>query len=640
MCGICGIIDWKRKEIDREAFLAMRDVMSDRGPDDSGVLWEAGVALGHRRLSIIDLSPAGRQPMTNENGRIAIVFNGEIYNFMELREELIAAGHAFRSRTDTEVLLHGYEQWGMEGLLSRIIGMFAFAVWDRDRRQLHLGRDHVGKKPLFYRYSGGRLVFSSDLKSIMIAERDSLQVDEKGLDEYLQYYWISHERCIFKGVEKLAPAHAVTFDGARVHSRRYWAPDYSTKENRSASEWLEGLDYHFRRAVRRRLVSDVPIGAFLSGGVDSSLVCAVLGQELGSKLRTFSVGFEGVPAYDERKYSRMVAERIGSQHTEIMLNPDVASVLSQVVWNHGEPFGDSSAIPSFLIAREARKHVKVVLTGDGGDEGFAGYSHYLSSHRDKWWPSWMPESARRVSSSASSMFTAAAPNSPFARRAQLFLWYLAADPRAITQEWCWETRLKNELYCEQWREQLGGWNARHAHWDMARQLNSVSAVDRDLEYTLRMALPGDYLAKVDIATMGGSIEARCPFLDLELLQFAMRIPAEALLSGHQTKSLLKKYAERFVPHEAIYRKKWGFGIPVGHWFKTTWKKPLYDLLLCKRADRGVFAPAMVRRVLDEHSSGKLCRTNQIWTLLVFEIWNQLFIDKTLTPGDPVFPAEL
>lgn len=638
MCGICGIADWRGCPIDEDLVTRMRDVMVHRGPDDAGIHTERGVGLGHRRLSIIDLSPAGHQPMPNEDGSVWIVFNGEIYNFMDLRSNL-EPSHLFRSRCDTEVLVHGYEEWGMEGLARRLRGMFAAAIWDGRRRELHLIRDHLGKKPLFYRLHEGRLSFASDIKSLWLEANGHLKIDAQALDEYLYYYYISQDRSIWQGISKLPPAHWATFDRTGFALHRYWSPDYSQKESRSVEEWLEGVDHHLRQAVRRRLISDVPLGAFLSGGVDSSTVCALMSGELSShRLRTFSVGFKDVESYDERKYSDAVARHIGSDHTELVLEPDVAGVLSTVVWEHGEPFGDSSAVPMHLISQAARRHVTVVLTGDGGDEVFAGYDSFARDivYRKL---SRVPAVLRGAAPSAVAGIVKLFPAALLARRMELWALQLAGDPRALAWRLLWRDGLRQQLYTDSWRRAVGDCSPVDSQREIFSSLTGTTRVDRRLEYELLTKLPSDYLTKVDVGTMAASVEARCPFLDVDLLEFASRIPDEVLVARGEAKALLKRYAATLVPSEVIYRAKWGFGIPVGHWFRGKWAAPLKELLLSPAArERGYFNPSVVRRVLDDHLARRADHTDRLWQLVVFELWNRLFVDRSLQPGDPVFES--
>lgn len=636
MCGICGIIDWAGKEVDERTVLAMRDMMTVRGPDDAGLHMAAGVGMGHRRLSIIDLSPAGHQPMANEDQTVWIVFNGEIYNFRELRPQLQAAGHKFRSNSDTEVLLHGYEQWGLKGLATRIVGMFAAAIWDGKTRSLHLLRDPLGKKPLFYRYQDGRLLFASDIKSLWAACDGKLQLNEEALDDFLYYSVISQERTIFRGVERLHSGTTASFDGRGVTFERYWSPDYTKKQARTTEEYLEGIDHYLRQAVKRRLIADVPLGGFLSGGVDSSCICALMAQETGGACKTFSVGFENAPGFDERQYSRLVAKHIGSQHTELVAQPHVASILSNLVWQYGEPYGDSSMIPTYLIAQEARKHVTTVLTGDGGDEGFAGYGRHLRADLPDLhgrWPAFIRNGLVPLLSSA---YSAMVPSRKSSRNFRLFADYLSGNVRALAMSNCWFDGLRERLYSPALHHALAGYHPQQAQRELLAGLGGPTFVDKALEYLVRTTLVNDYLVKVDVATMAHSLEARCPFLDRDLIDFAVTIPAQTLIEGHQAKALLKQYAQTLVPREAIYRRKQGFAIPIRHWFRDDWGGPLKELLLSPQAlGRGYFQPDFLRKIVTDHVSGKTNHVARIWTMLVFEIWNRLFVDRTLKPGDPV-----
>lgn len=636
MCGICGMANWDGSEVDKDLLLAMRDLMVARGPDDRGLHLEPQVGLGHRRLSIIDLSQAGHQPMANEDETVWLVFNGEIYNFMELREVLAAAGHRFRSRTDTEVLIHGYEEWGIDGLADRIKGMFAVAIWDRQVRALHLLRDHVGKKPLFYRYHQDRLVFGSDIKCVWLSAGRSLPIDETALDEYLYYYFITQQRSIFRGVMKLPPGHRATVSQAGVSVRRFWSPDYSRKAQRSADEWLDGIDHYLHQAVQRRLVSDVPLGAFLSGGVDSSVVCAVMADESTSAPKTFSVGFDNAPAHDERQHARTVARHIGSEHSELVAASDVFARLPAIVWQYGEPFGDSSAMPTYLIAEAARQHVSVVLTGDGGDEAFAGYDRHITAGRDRRW-AWMPDLLRRrILPQIAGHITGFLPESLLAQRLATAARYGAGTRDALAGNICWWDGLRTQLYTKEWGARVGDWQPVVAQEQLLAELNGPTQVDRALQYILTVRLPSDYLAKVDVATMAHSLEARCPFLDVDLLEFAATIPADILIEGKIGKALLKRYATRLIPRDVIYRPKQGFALPLGDWLRTRYSGLLRNMLLSPPAcDRGYFRNEMVASLLDQHLSGQADHTHRLWTLLVFEIWNRLFVDGSLRPDEPL-----
>jgi len=638
MCGICGIVSRTGGPVDPARLVRMRDCMISRGPDDEGLLVRGPVGLGHRRLSIVDLSAAGHQPMANEDESVWIVYNGEIYNFPELRQELESAGHRFVSRTDTEVLIHGYEEWGIDGLCRRIAGMFAFAIWDVNQRRLWLARDRLGKKPLFYYDDGRELLFSSTLRSLWLALGGRLEIDPCAVDEFLFKYVIDQDRCVFSGVRKLAPGcFAETgLDSGVPRPQRYWSISYARKRDLSESEWVEAVDAALERAVRRRLIADVPIGAFLSGGVDSSGVVAMMARVMDQPVRTFTVGFEFIKSYDERQYARKVAERTGSDHRELILDPDVWSMLPRLVWEYGEPFGDSSAIPSWFVAQAARRHVTVALTGDGGDEGFAGYDVYRAAYRAIKYR-WVPAPIRcHALPLAAGLLSAVAPTALISQRVGAFAHYLAGRvDRVAAISTCWSMPFRKRLYSPSLMRSLDGFDPAASRMQTVAGADGPTPVDKALALILHHELPSDYLTKVDVATMAHSLEARCPFLDTELLELASTIPAEVLVRNGEAKALLKKVVARLVPPDVVYRRKWGFGIPVGHWFRDHWRERVRNLLLSQRAgERGLFNMHYLERVLDQHAAGKVNHNYRIWSLLVLEIWHRLFVDRTLRPEEP------
>ena len=635
MCGICGICNFNDRAISAETLDQMRDMMITRGPDAAGSHIEDHLGLGHRRLAIIDLTPSGRQPMSNETDDIFVAFNGEIYNFQPIRQELLDAGHQFKSQSDTEILLHGYEEWGIDELTRRIRGMFAFALWDRNRKSLYLVRDHLGKKPLFYYHKPGEIWFSSDIKSIWQEHGDQLHIQPEAIDELFYYYFITQGRSVFREIHKLEPGHLLEFSQSGLQKRQYWKPDYSQKQERSTEEWLEEFDVLFRQSVRRRMISDVPLGAFLSGGLDSSTVCAVMAEESENKIKTFCAGYGEKTPLDERLYAKQVADIIGSEHIELEINPDVASELSRIVWHYGEPFADSSAIPSYLIAREARKHVTVVLTGDGGDEAFAGYPRYLSAQRADRHKSVAFKTGVTLLNLAAQGLVRLAPASYRARRLENLHSYLSGSPAAHARFLSIWDGFRAELHGEKMAA-CADFHPVEAQRDILDSLTGHTSVDHALEYVLRQRLPSDYLTKVDVATMAHSLEARSPFLDVDLMEFAMKMPASELLKNGKGKALVKRYLERWLPSDLINRKKAGFEIPVADWFRSRWYPGVRHLIVDGvAAQQGYIEPKAAGWLIDQHLSGKPYG-NQIWTLLVFEIWLRLFIEKSLKPGDPVF----
>lgn len=637
MCGICGIMDRTQEPISSEALIAMRDVMLTRGPDSAGVYEAPHIGLGHRRLAIIDLSPAGNNPMPNEDGTVQIVLNGEIYNFQDLRPELEAAGHRFRSLTDTEVLVHGYELWGPEGLLDRIRGMYSFAIWDGRKQRLFIARDRLGKKPMFIFDDGKQVLFASDIKSIWLLKRDHLTIDPKALDEFLFNYYIQQDRSIYKEVWKLGPGEYALFDLDPAHTvrKKYWSISYAHKETKPEDEWLEGIEHHLRAAVRRRLIADVPVGAFLSGGVDSSTVAALMAQESSGAISTFTIGFEGIEQYDERAHARKVADHIGSRHQEIVLQPDVWQILPKLVWHYGEPFGDASAVPSFFVAQAAREFVTVVLTGDGGDEALAGYDRHRSADRDRRL-AWIPPALRKtVLPAIGGAVSRAATGSVMADRAGLFTEHLGGRlDLAIRRSWVWRGHQRRRLLSSSLMASLKDWDPAEPQLLALMNTDGPTALDRRLQMDLNTTLPSDYLTKVDVATMAVSLEARCPFLDTDFLEFAATIPADMLLMDGELKHLGKRFAARLVPPEVVYRKKWGFGLPIGHWMRAEWHDPIRRILLTGPATtRGLFDLSYVAQVLEEHRTGQREHRFRIWTLLLWELWQQMFVDGTLGPED-------
>jgi len=623
----------------------MIDAQAHRGPDAWGVWSDGRCALGHRRLSIIDLSEAGRQPMSNARGDIRITFNGEIYNFQRLRRELESLGHGFRTRTDTEAIICAYEQWGID-CLARLRGMFAFGIWDRRRRRLFLARDRVGKKPLFYAQFGDHFLFASELQGLLADKRVPREVDPPAIDAYLSYGYVPAPRAAFKGIYKLPPAHYLTLDlkqtGFEKRIERYWALDYGPKLRIDEDEACEVLREKMTEAVRLRMVSDVPLGAFLSGGVDSSVVVGLMAQLSGEKVKTFSIGFNE-SAYDETAHARRIAERWETDHHEFIVEPDALSILPKLVRHYGEPYADSSAIPTFYVAQMTRRHVTVALNGDGGDESFAGYERYLANH--------LAERMRSVPGAAvaARALSRVIPDSidpkSRARRARRFL-AVASQPMAERYpRWLktFQDEAKTRLYGPEFIGLLKG------HGDV---LLSVAAevmkcgassslalcdgatptqlplhpIDAAMAVDVASYLPYDLLVKVDVASMANSLEARSPFLDHEAMEFAARLPVEIKFRGGRLKSLLKRAFADLLPPENVNRRKMGFGVPVGQWFRGPLRDLLRDALLSPRSlERGYFRESEVRRLVDEHLERRADHSFQLWNLLMLELWHREFI---------------
>jgi asparagine synthase (glutamine-hydrolysing) len=628
VCGICGIVDFSRRPVEASVVERMRDVMLNRGPDAAGLHVDGHVGLGHRRLAIIDLSPAGNQPMSNEDRRVWTVFNGEIYNFQPLREELVGKGHPFRSRSDTEVLVHGFGEWGTD-LFGRLRGMFAVAIWDAREQQLVLARDHYGKKPLFFVEAGSTVVFSSDIKAFHHVPGLTLTLNPPAIDSYLFHLSPTQEHCIYREVQKVRPAHFVVFrSGGERRETRYWIPSFAPKRRLSEEEALEETDRLLRRAVARRLVSDVPLGALLSGGVDSSLVVALMSQLSGGPVKTFTAAFDELD-YSEAEYARKVAERCGTEHQVLTLRPDVLEVLPSLVWEFGEPFADSSAVPTYYVTRAARQHVTVALSGDGGDETFGGYASARASYFAQMLVRWIPEPARQA-------LMVGAERLPGPGRGLLtLLQYASSDPRLRHDFSLAFSRLhKDRLYTPEFKRSLG----EHDPWRIFTQhddaIAHMSLMDQNLFRTIMTRLPDDYLVKVDVASMKNSLELRSPFLDVDLGTFSESLDPALKNRGGRQKYLLKKLAERYLPSETIYRPKRGFELPVKVWLRKELRPTLERLVLNGHAiDQGWFSKEYVASLVGEHQARRADHTHRLWALLWLEIWFRLFMTRTLRPVD-------
>lgn len=564
MCGIFAAAWWSTQPIDVNRIIAARDTMWKRGPDQAGIWYGRHAALAHRRLSIIDLSEAGRQPLSNESDTIWLTFNGEIYNFLDLKKELLMAGHRFRSSTDSEVIVHGYEEWGIEGLCSRLRGMFAFAIWDDSLQKLVLARDRVGEKPLFFLDTGGCVFAASSLNALVPFLRHK-KLNDRALVSYLHLGWIPTDFSIFEGIEKVAPATYIVFDGSTRRVSEYWRLSFHRKHNRDVSDWMDDVDSTLRGAVSEQLISDVPLGCFLSGGVDSSYVSA-LAAELRPGLHTFSMRPDE-PSYDESPYSRLVADYLGTVHTELHLDCSALEVQSELLAEFGEPFADSSSIPCFTLSRLTRQHVTVVLTGDGGDETFAGYYSPASLQWQSRFRRYFPRPIRYSSlRSLELLARLLAPSSRLSRRAHTLARVLGGDVR---DAWCQRSKIEGELGNTLWGHCLMRVARDFTHVEIFRKHWMDSDAEDELGKLLYMeiktVLPGDFLTKVDVSAMANSLETRCPFLDYRVLELAASIPSEVLFLNNQAKGLLKACAARRVPAEVIYRKKWGFGVPIFRW---------------------------------------------------------------------------
>jgi asparagine synthase (glutamine-hydrolysing) len=636
MCGICGIVHFDHRPVSASELVAMRDVMINRGPDHGG-LWTKGHAgLGHRRLAIIDLSERGNQPMINEDATVCVTFNGEIYNFRELRRDLEGRGYAFGSQSDTEVIVHGYEEWD-EGVIARLDGMFAVGVWDtrRGKERLLIAVDRFGKKPLFFANSGMTVSFASDAKSFWSRPGANLSVSHAAIDCYLHHLAVTTEHSIYNELEKLRPAHYAVFERGqsgevRREAIRYWKPNFHDKIHVSETEALERIDVGLREAVRKRLVADVPLGAFLSGGVDSSLVVAMMCQLSPKPVKTFSIGFDEQD-FSELEYANAVARRYATEHHEIRLKADVLGILPSLVWEYGEPFADSSAIPTYYVSKAAKEFVTVALTGDGGDEQFGGYDIARASFHAMRYDHFLPSVLRRPLEAT--LF--ANERTGFAHKLKTLATHASPDPaRRYRQSMAFNQRQRDALYTDSFRSSLGAHRPWHIYERHAPAMASLNIVDQNLYHVLMTRLPNDYLVKVDVASMKVALELRSPFLDTELSTLATSLDPRLKVKGGVQKYLPKRLAERYLPHEVIYRPKQGFSLPLKHWLHTDFA-PLLNRMLpdgnLVKADW--FRRAEIQRLISEHTSGAAEHTHRLWSLLWLELWHRIFVERSMTGNE-------
>jgi asparagine synthase (glutamine-hydrolysing) len=635
MCGIAGIVDLGRNRVDPEALAKICARMTHRGPDGHGTHVDGEVALGHRRLSIVDLA-GGAQPMSNDDGSVWVTFNGEIYNFKELRRELTGLGHRFRTQGDTEIIIRAYEQFGGD-CVRRFRGMFAFGIWDARLRQLFLARDHVGKKPLYHARAGGQLIFASELQALLEHPAIHRELEPGAIDDYLTYGYVPAPKTAFRGVYKLPPAHTLTLklgdgDGLGPPDPRiepYWRLDYSPKLNLNEDDAAEALLEVLTEAVRLRMVADVPVGALVSGGVDSSLIVALMSQLSDRPIQTFSIGFDEQP-FNELPHARKVALHCRTDHQELIVRPDALNLLPTLVRHYGEPYADASAVATFEVARLTRQHVTVALSGDGGDECFAGYDRYLGDRLADWYQ-WVPRSVRALMIEPLVRLVPDCQRQGHrAGRARRFLLNASQAPEQRYLRWVsyFSQELKADLYSREFAGQLGEYDS--TAWIVERlkalRRSGLKSADRLLAADVGSFLPEGLLVKMDIASMANSLEARSPFLDRRVMEFAARLPVNFKLRGTCLKYLLKKVARPLLPAGLLDRRKMGFGVPVGDWLRCQLRPLLDDLLLSPEArSRGYFQPDSVRRLVREHTGGTHNHGARLWALLWLELWHREFL---------------
>lgn len=628
MCGIVGIVRRDERAVDEAVLTRMCDAIRHRGPDEEGFYFRDSVGLGMRRLAIIDLA-GGQQPIHNEDKTAWIVFNGEIYNYLELRESLEKLGHHFYTDSDTEAILQAYEEYGVD-CPKYLRGMFAFAIWDERKKELLLARDRVGKKPLLYSLVNGGIVFGSEFSALLAHPDVSREIAPEAIHYYLSFMCVPAPLTAYRAIKKLEPGHTLRFTAnGEMKIERYWQLSFSDKLKISEEEAGERAVELLREAVRIRLMSEVPLGAFLSGGIDSSAVVALMSQESAGQVKTFSIGFEEQD-FSELAHARRVAEHVGAEHHEFIVRPDAMEVLPTLVEHYGEPYADSSAIPTYYVSRETRRHVTVALNGDGGDECFAGYERYAAMQLAASYHKVPGVLRRSLIDGVVGLLPENGAGRSRVGRAKRFM--QAASLPTVDRYLRWistfNEQAKSEIYTDEYKHSMAGYHTQSflAPWFKGIN-NGHGVVDATLLADTMTYLPNDLLVKVDIASMAVSLEARSPFLDHHLLEFAARLPENYKLRGLTTKYLLKKVLGKLLPTENIKRRKMGFGVPIGHWFRGEMRGFLESTLLSEKAlKRGYLKPEAVTNLVHEHTEGRRDSSHQLWTLLMLELWFERFID--------------
>lgn len=632
MCGIAGLVDLSGDLLSINSLNPICEHLHHRGPDASGIHLDYPVILGQTRLSVIDLV-SGQQPLSNEDGNIWITFNGEIYNFQSLRVQLQQLGHRFITNSDTEVIVHAYEQYGYK-CLEYLRGMFAFAIWDRNQKILFLARDRIGKKPLFYARTSNRLIFASEFQALVSHPAVRRQIDFSSIDAYLTYGYVPAPATPFIGVNKLPPAHflfcqindnGTDFSAFRIDS--YWTLEYSPKFDLDEVTATEQLLELLSESVRIRMISDVSLGALLSGGVDSSLIVALMSKISGRAIKTFSIGFDE-SEFNELPYARAVAKLYGTDHHELIVRPDAIDLLPKLVHHYGEPFADSSAIPSYYVAQLARQHVTVALNGDGGDESFAGYDRYLGSLLvDRFLR--LPGFLRKPIATIGSLIPDWLPRRSRIRQLKRLLQVAELPLSERYMRWVGylSESQKLDLYTTDHSQQfIKFYSSEWIQSEFRSAGNHITdPLDQLLSVDVRSYLPYDLLVKMDIATMACSLEARSPLLDHKVMEFAARLPTSLKVRNTTLKYLLKRCAEPLLPKEHLVRRKMGFGVPVGVWMRNELRPLLHDILLAPGAHTHAFLRAdKIRLLVDQHSSGSRDHGNTLWSLLWLELWFREF----------------
>lgn len=632
MCGITGLFYRKDTKIDFDLLKKMTNSLVHRGPDEEGCYindkneCRGNIGLGHRRLSIIDLA-SGQQPLSNEDGSVWIAFNGEIYNFQDLKKDLVLAGHVFKTNSDTETIVHAYEEWGTDAI-KKLRGMFAFSIWDEKKQQMILARDRVGKKPLYYLFDDEKLLFGSEIKAILQHPDVDRSIDLTAFSDYMSLLYIPNPKSIYKSIRKLPPGHfaVVSKDNCRIEE--YWDISFYPGSFRSETQVIEELIGILDEATRIRMISEVPLGAFLSGGIDSSAVVALMAGASSEPVKTNSISFS-VAAYDESRFARQVAELFQTDHYEKQVTPETIPIIEKLSWHYDEPFADSSAVPTYYVSETARKNVTVSLSGDGGDENFAGYRRYYFDMRENLVRNIVPSFLCQPFFKTLGRLYPKADYLPQIFRGKAFISNVARDPvdaYFFSVSGIHET-MKSQLFHPDVIRELAGYDSRQLFYDTYAKAPAEDHLSKIQYLDIKTYLCEDILTKVDRASMAVSLEVRCPILDHKFMEYAAAIPSRLKLKGRDGKHIFKKALKPYLPDHILYRKKMGFGVPILEWLRKDIKAYSEDLILRSRATDIFFNRRFITDVWNQHQSGLRNWSTLLWEIMIFNLWFKKFMES-------------